>query len=125
MRPFLRIKAKRDLISITSQLNKANDTLQGLGVNFTFDQLKETFAGNEKGLQELILRSVTGQGANFLAAQKEANNNNNNASAVAPITVMDNKKQTNVANTSNIIKKLSVDGDFYHDRIFRNVAFAD
>ena len=119
------MKAKRDLISITSQLKFANDTLQGLGVNFTFDQLKETFAGNEKGLQELILRSVTGQGANFLAAQKEANNNNNNASAVAPITVMDNKKQTNVANTSNIIKKLSVDGDFYHDRIFRNVAFAD
>ena len=60
-------------MSISSQLNKANDTLQGLGVNFTFDQLKETFAGNEKGLQDLIMRSVTGQGADFLAAQQEAN----------------------------------------------------
>ena len=39
-------QAKRDLASISAQLNKANDTLQGLGVNFTFDQLKETFAGN-------------------------------------------------------------------------------
>ena len=114
-------KAKRDLVSITSQLNKANDTLQGLGVNFTFDQLKETFAGNEKGLQELIMRSVTGRGQEFLQEQQAATNREN-ASAVMPISYIDNKKQTNVANSSQVIKKLSVDGDFYHDRIFSNVA---
>ena len=115
------LQAKRDLVSITSQLNKANDTLQGLGVNFNFDQLKETFAGNEKGLQELIMRSVTGRGQDFLQEQQAATNREN-ASAVMPISYVDNKKQTNVANSSQVIKKLSVDGDFYHDRIFSNVA---
>lgn len=109
-------KAKRDLQSITSQLNKANDTLQGLGVNFTFDQLKETFAGNEKGLQELIMRSVTGQGADFLAAQQEANKKSPAGSDVNFVSQGNNSgnQQINNASQNNYVGKLSVTGDDYY-----------
>ena len=108
-------KAKRDLVSITSQLNKANDTLQGLGVNFTFDQLKETFAGNEKGLQELIMRSVTGQGGDFLAAQQEANKVSD-TSKVNLVSQGNNSgnQQINNASQHNYVGKLSVTGDDYY-----------
>jgi len=108
-------QAKRDLVSITSQLNKANDTLQGLGVNFTFDQLKETFAGNEKGLQDLITRSVTGQGADFLAAQQEANKVSD-TSKVNVVSQGNNSgnQQINNASQNNYVGKLSVTGDDYY-----------
>ena len=90
------------------------------GLLYNLDQLREIMPDNE--LKELIQRSVNQQGGAFLQEQKSANNRE--TAMVAPITVMDNKKQTNVANTSQVIKKLSVDGDFYHDRVFRNVAFS-
>jgi hypothetical protein len=109
-------KAKRDLVSITSQLNKANDTLQGLGVNFTFDQLKETFAGNEKGLQDLITRSVTGQGADFLAAQQEANAANNKDDSKVNVVSQGNNsgnQQINNASQNNYIRKMTESSDVY------------
>jgi len=109
-------KAKRDLVSITSQLNKANDTLQGLGVNFTFDQLKETFAGNEKGLQELIMRSVTGQGADFLAAQQEANAAANKDDSKVNVVSQGNNsgnQQNNYASQNNYVRKMTESGDVY------------
>ena len=110
-------KAKRDLISITSQLNKAQDTLQGLGVKFNFDQLKETFANNPEGLQELIMRSVTGQGADFLAAQQEANNVNNKDKDKPTVVSQGNNsgnQQNNYASQNNYMGKLSVTGDDYY-----------
>ena len=110
-------KAKRDLISITSQLNKAQDTLQGLGVKFNFDQLKETFANNPEGLQELIMRSVTGQGADFLAAQQEANNANNKDKDKPTVVSQGNNsgnQQNNYASQNNYMGKLSVTGDDYY-----------
>ena len=109
-------KAKRDLVSITSQLNKANDSLQGLGVNFTFDQLKETFAGNEKGLQELIMRSVTGQGADFLAAQQEANAAANKDDSKVNVVSQGNNsgnQQNNYASQNNYVRKMTESGDVY------------
>ena len=108
------LEAKRQLVSITSQLNKANDTLQGLGVNFTFDQLKETFAGNEKGLQELITRSVTGQGADFLAAQQEANNKKGSVGSDVNVVSQGNNSGNSVVNNasqSNYVGKSDVAGD--------------
>ena len=107
------LQAKRDLVSISSQLNKANDTLQGLGVNFTFDQLKETFAGNEKGLQDLIMRSVTGQGADFLAAQQEANKKGPVGSDVNVVSQGNNSgnQQINNASQNNYVGKSDVAGD--------------
>ena len=108
------IEAKRQLVSITSQLNKANDTLQGLGVNFTFDQLKETFAGNEKGLQELIMRSVTGQGADFLAAQQEANNKKGPVGSDVNVVSQGNNsgnQQNNYASANTYVGKKDVSGD--------------
>ena len=110
------LEAKRQLVSITSQLNKANDTLQGLGVNFTFDQLKETFAGNEKGLQELIMRSVTGQGADFLAAQQEANAAANKDDSKVNVVSQGNNsgnQQNNYASQNNYVRKMTESGDVY------------
>ena len=115
------LQAKRDLVAITSQLNKAQDTLQGLGVNFTFDQLKETFANNPEGLQELIMRSVTGRGQEFLQEQKAANEQ---STLITPITFMDNKKQINSASATTIAGKLSTQGDNFHENEYRNAAFA-
>ena len=110
-------QAKRDLVSITSQLNKANDTLQGLGVNFTFDQLKETFANNPEGLQELIMRSVTGQGADFLAAQQEAiaAADKRDEGKVNVVSQGNNSgnQQNNYASQNNYVRKMTESGDVY------------
>ena len=104
-------KAKRELTSIQSQVNFANDTLQGLGVNFTYDQLAELYSGDKVGLQKLIERSVNQSGAEFLKESKEKNKNDG---SITPISITNNGGSvSNNAAQNNYVKKLDIHGDPY------------
>ena len=114
-------KAKRDLQSINSQLNFTNDTLQGLGVNFTYDQLKDLYKDDKGALRLLIERSVNQSGAAFLEATKTQGSE----ASITPIVIKggDNNSQT-VATQENYIKKLNTTGDdFYHREAYTYGAF--
>jgi len=103
-------KAKRELTSIQSQVNFANDTLQGLGVNFTYDQLADLYSGDKKGLQKLIERSVNQSGAEFLKETQVKKSDGSNTGVV----INNNGGDTSsVASQNNYIKKLDIHGDPY------------
>jgi len=108
------MKAKKDLQSVNSQLNFANDTLQGLGVNFTYDQLKELYSDDPTSLKKLIERSVNQSGAEFL---KESKTKNKNDGSITPIVIKggDNNISNN-ASQNNYVGKLDTQGDPYYDR---------
>ena len=110
-------QAKRDaqkkLTSINSQLNYANDTLQGLGVNFTYDDLKELYKDDKGSLQLLIQRSVNQSGADFLEATKTQGSE----VSIRPITI--NGGDTNsqaIMKEETYIKNLDTQGDPYYSR---------
>jgi hypothetical protein len=105
--------AQKKLTSINSQLNKASDTLQGLGVNFTYDDLKELYKDDKGALQLLIQRSVNQSGADFLEATKTQGSE----VSITPITI--NGGDTNsqaIMKEETYIKNLDTQGDPYYSR---------
>ena len=105
--------AQKKLTSINSQLNKASDTLQGLGVNFTYDDLKELYKDDKGALQLLIQRSVNQSGADFLEATKTQGSE----VSIRPITI--NGGDTNsqaIMKEETYIKNLDTQGDPYYSR---------
>ena len=63
------------------------------------------------------MRSVTGQGADFLAAQQEANAANNKDDSKVNVVSQGNNsgnQQINNASQNNYVGKLSVTGDDYY-----------
>ena len=105
--------AQKKLTSINSQLDNANDTLQGLGVNFTYDDLKELYKDDKGALQLLIQRSVNQSGAAFLDATKTQGSE----ASITPIIVNggDNNSQA-IMKEETYIKKLDTQGDPYFSR---------
>ena len=104
------IDAKKQLASIKGQVNFANDTLQGLGVNFTYDQLADLYSDDKKGLQKLIERSVNQSGAEFLKETQVKKSDGSNTGVV----INNNGGDTSsVASQNNYIKKLDIHGDPY------------
>jgi len=107
------LMAKKQLASIKGQVNFANGTLQGLGVNFTYDQLKDLYKDDKGALKLLIERSVNQSGDKFLAATKTQKSEGN----ITPISITNNGGSTsNVATQENYIKKLDTQGDPYFSR---------
>jgi hypothetical protein len=108
------IQANRDLNNITRQLNRTQDTLSGLGVQFNFDELKELYQDDPDGLKLLIERSVASRGSAFLDAQK---NQASEASIVTPIVIEGSQSQTNIGGKSETyVGKLNTRGDDFFDR---------
>ena len=107
-------QAKRDLISINSRLNNAQDTLQGLGVNFTYDDLEKLYENDKGALRLLIERSVNQSGADFLEATKSQKSDKE---SITPIVVNggDNNSQS-IMKEETYIKKLDTQGDPYYSR---------
>ena len=107
-------QAKRDLISINSRLNNAQDTLQGLGVNFTYDDLQKLYENDKGALRLLIERSVNQSGADFLEATKSQKGDKE---SITPIVVKggDNNSQS-IMKEETYIKKLDTQGDPYYSR---------
>ena len=107
-------QAKRDLISINSRLNNAQDTLQGLGVNFTYDDLQKLYENDKGALRLLIERSVNQSGADFLEATKSQKSDKE---SITPIVVNggDNNSQS-IMKEETYIKKLDTQGDPYYSR---------
>jgi len=107
-------QAKRDLISINSRLNNAQDTLQGLGVNFTYDDLQKLYENDKGALRLLIERSVNQSGKDFLEATKSQKGDKE---SITPIVVKggDNNSQS-IMKEETYIKKLDTQGDPYFSR---------
>ena len=107
-------QAKRDLISINSRLNNAQDTLQGLGVNFTYDDLQKLYENDKGALRLLIERSVNQSGKDFLEATKSQKGDKE---SITPIVVKggDNNSQS-IMKEETYIKKLDTQGDPYYSR---------
>jgi len=107
-------QAKRDLISINSRLNNAQDTLQGLGVNFTYDDLQKLYENDKGALRLLIERSVNQSGADFLEATKSLKSDK---ADITPIVINggDNNSQS-IMKEETYIKKLDTQGDPYYSR---------
>ena len=107
-------QAKRDLISINSRLNNAQDTLQGLGVNFTYDDLEKLYENDKGALRLLIERSVNQSGKDFLEATKSQKGDKE---SITPIVVKggDNNSQS-IMKEETYIKKLDTQGDPYYSR---------
>ena len=107
-------QAKRDLISINSRLNNAQDTLQGLGVNFTYDDLQKLYENDKGALRLLIERSVNQSGADFLEATKSQKGDK---ADITPIVINggDNNSQS-IMKEETYIKKLDTQGDPYYSR---------
>ena len=106
-------QAKRDLISINSRLNHAQDTLQGLGVNFTYDDLEKLYENDKGALRLLIERSVNQSGADFLEATKTQGSE----ASITPIVVNggDNNSQA-IMKEETYIKKLDTQGDYWYTK---------
>jgi len=107
-------QAKRDLISINSRLNHAQDTLQGLGVNFTYDDLEKLYENDKGALRLLIERSVNQSGKDFLEATKSQKSDK---ADITPIVINggDNNSQS-IMKEETYIKKLDTQGDPYYSR---------
>jgi len=107
-------QAKRDLISINSRLNHAQDTLQGLGVNFTYDDLQKLYENDKGALRLLIERSVNQSGADFLEATKSLKSDK---ADITPIVINggDNNSQS-IMKEETYIKKLDTQGDYWYTK---------
>ena len=107
-------QAKRDLISINSRLNNAQDTLQGLGVNFTYDDLEKLYENDKGALRLLIERSVNQSGKDFLEATKSQKGDKE---SITPIVVKggDNNSQS-IMKEETYIKKLDTQGDYWYTK---------
>jgi hypothetical protein len=107
-------QAKRDLISINSRLNHAQDTLQGLGVNFTYDDLEKLYENDKGALRLLIERSVNQSGKDFLEATKSQKSDK---ADITPIVINggDNNSQS-IMKEETYIKKLDTQGDYWYTK---------
>ena len=111
------IDAKRELATVSGQLNKAKDNLSDLGVNFTFDQLRDLYKSNNnlKGLQELIERSVNQQGGAFLEEQKQSQTENEKG-VVLSSTNNSQTQQNNYSKSETIVKKITTTSDSFYEK---------
>ena len=108
-------QARRDLVSVSSQLNKAQDNLSDLGVNFTYDQLRDLYKNNPEDLQKLIERSVNQQGANFLEEQKQSQTENEKG-VVLSSTNNSQTQQNNYSKSETIVKKITTTSDSFYEK---------